>query len=939
MTDYKSTLNLPSTKFPMKANLSNREPAQLAAWQAEDIYQKVYQHRAGQPTFVLHDGPPYANGGIHVGHALNKILKDIVLKSKSLAGFQVHYTPGWDCHGLPIELIVEKKHGKANHKISATAFRKKCRDYAHTQIQVQRDAFQRLGVFADWDKPYLTMAYQYEAQIIRSLAKIIANGHLEQGFKPVYWCLDCQSALAEAEVEYHPKTSPSIDVRFVVCNPEHLYQQLALTPPTTSSLVIPIWTTTPWTLPANQAVALHPQLSYALVEVTHSQGTEILVIAEELVTTCLARYGCTQSRIITQFAGQLLTGIHCQHPFEDRQVPVVMGEHVTTESGTGCVHTAPGHGTDDFALAKKYQLPLTSPVGDNGCYTANTALFAGIHVNQVAPQIITTLRHTKTLLHHDTINHSYPHCWRHKTATIFRATPQWFISMDQAQLRQHALQAATQVTWIPQWGLERMSKMMQSRPDWCISRQRAWGVPIPLLVHRDTKQLHPKTQQIMETVAQRIEQAGIEAWFECDISSLITDADQYTKVTDTLDVWFDSGVSHSSAISHQKPLSLPADLYLEGSDQHRGWFQSALLTATAMYGKAPYKTVLTHGFTVDEQGYKMSKSRGNVIAPDTIIKQYGADILRLWVAASDYRTEQSLSTEILSRISDVYRRIRNTARFLLANLFDFDPTVHRVKNEELLSLDRYILAKAHHLQEEILHAYDGYQFHHVYQKVHHFCAIELGSFYLDVIKDRQYTCHKESIARRSCQTAMHHILQALTRWLAPILSFTAEEIWQLCPGKTQTSIFLCTWYDELATFTGKTPLSGETWETLVTLRDEVNKQLEISRQTGAIGSSLAAEITLYVIPALKHALDQLGSEIRFLFITSAAHILPHADKPKHIPDSAVTGLSIQVEPSTQKKCSRCWHRRHDIGANPTHPALCERCVTNLSLPGENRQYV
>lgn len=939
MSNYKDTLNLPNTDFPMKANLAKREPEFLAAWQEQNLYQKIQSHGKGRPSFVFHDGPPYANGPIHLGHALNKTLKDFVIKSKTISGFSAPFIPGWDCHGLPIELIVEKKYGKANDKISAKTFREKCREYAQSQMILQREGFKRLGLLADWENPYMTMNYQYEANIIRAFSKIISRGHLQQGFKPVYWCLDCHSSLAEAEVEYRNKTSPSIDVRFKVVDPNDVAERLQIEIDNNFPLTVPIWTTTPWTLPGNQAVAIHPELNYVLIKAHSKQGDEYFILAESLLNSCVTRFGLSEHHVISTFLGERLNEVKVKQPLSDREVPIVMGNHVTTDTGTGCVHTAPGHGPDDYVVALQYDLPISNPIDDNGCFNQETAFFAGLHVNRSNEPIIEQLLLQHNLIHFDTIEHSYPHCWRHKTATIFRATPQWFISMDKENLRQDALKAIEQVSWVPDWGKERIAGMVDGRPDWCISRQRYWGTPITLLIHKETKELHPDTLAIMEKVALLVEQSGIEAWFDCEVQDLIdSDADRYQKATDTLDVWFDSGVSHFSVIAQHNTMALPANLYLEGSDQHRGWFQSSLLTAIAMYGTAPYLEVLTHGFTVDEHGYKMSKSRGNVIAPDTIINKYGADILRLWVAASDYRTEPSLSDEILKRVSDVYRRVRNTARFLLANLFDFEPEAHLIPTQSLLPLDQYIIARAAICQQEIIEAYENYQFHLVYQKIHHFCSIELGSFYLDIIKDRQYTCYKESLARRSCQNAMYHILQALVRWLAPILTFTAEEIWKFIPNQQYESVFMATWYDGLVNLPKDSEFDHHFWSQVINIRDEVNKHLEASRKSGDIGSPLAAEITLYLDTTLKVCLDKLGDECRFIFITSDVILHPYQEKPVNIPESEVAGLGIHVHSSSHEKCNRCWHRRSDVGAHELHPELCGRCVSNLTGPGEVRHY-
>lgn len=788
MSNYKDTLNLPKTDFPMKGNLAQREPEMLKRWQAMDLYGKIRQTKAGNPTFILHDGPPYANGDIHIGHAVNKILKDIIVKSRGLSGFDAPYVPGWDCHGLPIELMVEKKVGKAGHKVDADTFRNACREYAGKQVDRQREDFIRLGIFGDWQRPYLTMAFQTEANIVRSLGKIIEKGHLQKGVKPVHWCTDCGSALAEAEVEYEDKQSPAIDVRFAVVDENDVLQRFSAGDKTGPVSVV-IWTTTPWTLPANQAVTLHAELEYVLVQLER----EVLILAEGLCQAALARYGFSEHAVLGKCKGAELEGLQLQHPFYDRMVPVILGEHVNLEAGTGAVHTAPAHGQDDFIIGKRYGLEVYNPVGDNGCFLPDTELFAGQHVFKANVDIISVLQENSSLLHHEQMMHSYPHCWRHKTPIIFRSTPQWFISMDANGLRTMALEAIKGVAWEPSWGEERIEGMVNNRPDWCISRQRTWGTPITVFIDRETQELHPQTAQLLEQVALRIEESGIDAWFDLDAEELLGgEADKYAKVTDTLDVWFDSGVTHASVLAYDDRLSFPADLYLEGSDQHRGWFQSSLLTSIGMNEAAPYKGVLTHGFTVDAKGMKMSKSRGNVVAPQQVMKTLGADVLRLWVAATDYRAEMSVSDEILKRMADAYRRIRNTARYLLANLDEFDPVSDCIATEDLLYLDRWILEQSARLQQEIIDAYESYQFHQIYQKLHHYCVVTLGGFYLDIIKDRMYTCKPDSLARRSAQTTMYHVAEAFSRWLSPILSFTAEEIWQHLPGPRSDSIFVST---------------------------------------------------------------------------------------------------------------------------------------------------
>jgi isoleucyl-tRNA synthetase len=936
MSAYKETLNLPKTAFSMKANLANREPNWLKQWQQEGLYQQIRDNRKNAPKYILHDGPPYANGHLHCGHALNKILKDIIIKSKTLAGFDAPYVPGWDCHGLPIELNVEKKHGKAGNKISVRDFRQKCREYATSQIDIQREEFQRFGVLGDWQNPYITMDFQYEANIIRTLGQIIDNGHLHQGFKPVHWCLDCGSALAEAEVEYEDKTSASIDVRFPVQDRQQLLNLMEADTTLDWPISVVIWTTTPWTLPANQAVSVNAELDYALLQLNASQ--EFILIAEGLVEQTLSRYEISEHQTIATINGAQLEHLALQHPlFDSKTVPVILADHVSLDAGTGCVHTAPAHGPDDYKVGLKYQLPLENPVLANGCYADSVEHFAGLYIPKAQNTILEKLTEKNRLIAKDSIRHSYPHCWRHKTPIIFRATPQWFVSMDQAGLRQKALRAIDETQFVPDWGQARIHGMVEGRPDWCISRQRNWGTPIAIFIHKETGALHPNTSELIEQVAQLVEKDGIDAWFECDKATLLgADADSYDKVTDTLDVWFDSGVTHSCVLKTHPDLQWPADLYLEGSDQHRGWFNSSLITATATEGKAPYKKVLTHGFTVDADGKKMSKSLGNVIAPETLIKQSGADILRLWVASTDYRGDVNLSEEIMKRISDTYRRIRNTCRFLLANLFDFDFKHHAVAVKEMVELDKWAIASAQKLQQDVTQAYEDFDFHHVYQTLHHFCAVDMGSFYLDIIKDRQYTCATDSIARRSCQTAMYHIIETLTRLMAPVLSFTAHEVWSMMPpGDREYSVFYSHWYQGFPTVDS---IDWKKWSVLREVRDEVNKALEQKRKENVLGAALEAEVTLYADGEVLQALQQLQDEIRFLLITSQARVSPMSDVPAEVEDTELSNLKIEIQSSTANKCERCWHRREDVGQNPTHPALCKRCVGNISEQPEQRCY-
>jgi len=930
--DYKSTLNLPSTEFPMKGNLPQREPDQLARWQELNIYGKLRDLRQGQTKFVLHDGPPYANGEIHIGHAVNKILKDIIVKSKGLSGFDAPFVPGWDCHGLPIELMVEKKVGKAGLKITAEEFRRACRSYAAEQVETQRKEFIRLGVFGDWYAPYLTMDYKFEANTVRALGQILANKHLTKGAKPVHWCTDCGSALAEAEVEYENKTSPAIDVRFRVASEETLMSRCRSVPEHSGSgpISIVIWTTTPWTLPANQAVALGPDIEYAVVQCT--EQNERLVIAESLLKNTMGRYGIDQYNIVAYCNGSDLEGLLLQHPFYEREVPVILGDHVTLDAGTGAVHTAPGHGQEDYVAGQRYQLPVENPVGDDGKFLPNTPLFHGEHVLSANPHVIEVLKAHGCLLHEARIEHSYPHCWRHKTPVIFRATPQWFIAMEKNHLRQQALANISNVAWIPDWGQARIEAMVANRPDWCVSRQRNWGVPIALFIHKETSEPHPNSLDLIEQIAKRIEERGIEAWFDLKPEELLgQDAEEYKKLTDTLDVWFDSGVTHFAVLNQRPELTYPADLYLEGSDQHRGWFQSSLMAAVAINGTAPYREVLTHGFTVDAHGKKMSKSKGNVVAPQKVMQNLGADVLRLWVAATDYRTEMNVSDEILKRTADVYRRLRNTARYLLSNLHQFEPAQHSLPISDLLALDRWAIDKAFTLQQEVQSAYESYEFHSIYQKVHHFCSVELGGFYLDILKDRQYTCQEGSVARRSGQTAMFHIAEALVRWLAPILSFTAEEIWRHMPGERKESVFLETWYQGLAPLDTEGQFTREFWEFIIGLRETVGKEMEALRSQNLIGSSLDAEVEIHCSEKTYSQLSALEEEVRFILINSNTSLQM---------DSSFQNeqMTIHVRASTEPKCVRCWHHRADVGTHHDHPELCGRCVENVAGNGETRKY-
>jgi len=919
----------------MKGDLANREPKMLADWEREGLYQKIRAAAKGRPTFILTDGPPYANGAIHLGHAVNKILKDIILKSRTLDGYDAPYVPGWDCHGLPIEMQVEKTHGRVGQKIDAKAFRAACRAYALKQVDAQRVDFKRLGMLGDWDHPYMTMMPQYEAEQLRAFSLIIKNGHLYKGYKPVHWCLNCRSALAEAEVEYEDKTSPSVYVRFEAVDKADLAKRFGL-PNETVATSLAIWTTTPWTLPANRGVALHPQFEYALIEFDAGDGIERLILAAELVDAVMSTLGIGSWTVLGVAKGEALEHLALQHPFYDRQVPVILGEHVTLDAGTGAVHTSPGHGLDDYIVGRKYNLEIDNPVGGDGRFLPGTPLFAGEQVFDSNAHVIKVLIENNRLLKDLPYHHSYPHCWRHKTPVIFRATPQWFISMEQAGLRKGALEAISHVDWMPAWGEQRISGMIAGRPDWCVSRQRTWGVPIPLFVDKVSGELHPRTHEIIEEVAKLVERDGIDAWFDLDPASLVgaAEVDKYDKATDVMDVWFDSGVAHHCVSTIFPQITSPGDLYLEGSDQHRGWFQSSLLTSVAMYGRAPYRGVLTHGFTVDEAGRKMSKSLGNILAPQKLTSTLGADVVRLWVAATDYANEMSVSDEIFKRMADSYRRMRNTLRFLLGNLQGFDPA-KAVPFDDLVAIDAWAVSKAFELQNDIVTAYRNYEFHDIYQEIHNFCVVELGGFYLDIIKDRLYTTGADSQARRSAQTAIYHIAQAMVRWLAPILSFTAEEAWGYLPKKPNESVFLNIWHHFPA---GAERELTVDWPALIALKTSVAHELERFRAAGIIGSSLEAEITVYAPDALASRYAALGDELRFLLITSYATVVPTDSPPETASKVGEEGVWIEVKPSTNAKCVRCYQLRADVGGNSQHPEICARCVSNVDGPGEERHF-
>jgi isoleucyl-tRNA synthetase len=940
MADYKSTLNLLDTPFPMRGDLAKREPGWVKRWQDTGLYRRLRAVSAGRPRFVLHDGPPYANGDIHIGHAVNKILKDMIVKSRTLAGYDAPYVPGWDCHGMPIEVQIEKQHGR---NLPAEKTQRLSRAYATEQIARQKVDFQRLGVLGDWEAPYTTMAYGNEADEIRTLGRLLEAGYLYRGLKPVNWCFDCASALAEAEVEYEDRRDPAIDVGFPFGDAHKLARAFGVARVDDKPGFAVIWTTTPWTIPANQALNVHPDHVYNLVDTPRGY----LVLAADLQEACLTRYGLTGVTVASA-KGAALEGLAFRHPFYDRLAPVYLGDYVTLETGTGIVHSAPAYGVEDFESCRRYGMrddDILNPVQADGRYAASLPFFGGLSIWDANPKIVAKLREVGALFHEEPYVHSYMHCWRHKTPVILRATTQWFAGMDEVPgfagqkraetLRATALRGIEATAFFPSWGKARLHGMIANRPDWTLSRQRQWGVPMPFFIHKETGALHPRSLELLEAVAQRVERGGIEAWHQIEPAELLgDDAADYVKVKDTLDVWFDSGSTHQTVIggpegrqrrigSHYAETEFPADLYLEGSDQHRGWFHSSLLVSCMLNGTPPYRGLLTHGFVVDGSGRKMSKSLGNVIAPQQVSDTLGAEILRLWVGATDYSGELSISNEILKRVVEAYRRIRNTLRFLLANLSDFDPARHSMPVGDWVEIDRYAVALAAAFQAELAGHYDRYEFHYVVQKLQTFCSEDLGAFYLDVLKDRLYTTGKDSAPRRSAQNALHHITHSLLRLMAPILSFTAEEAWQVLIGKDDESVFFHTWhaFPQVA----DSPALLERWREIRATRAEVQKELERLREAGKIGSPLAAHVEIGAAGARYDALAAADDELRFVMITSQAAVRNGAD-------------AIVATPSPHAKCERCWHYRADVGVDPAHPTICGRCVSNLHGAGETRRF-
>ncbi len=916
-TDYRRTLNLPQTDFPMKGNLPTHEIKILNHWNNINAYD-VISFNKGE-TFILHDGPPYANGDIHIGHAVNKILKDIIVKSQKLNGKRVLFKPGFDCHGLPIELAVEKLNGKKT--IETEKFLDLCKLYAENQVYTQILSFKRLGVLADWENPYLTSNNNIEAATLRAFAKIFKNGHVEKGYKPVHYCFDCGSSLADAEVEYVNKTSFALDVKFRVSKEFTNENFLA----NLHNVFMVVWTTTPWTLPVNKGVAVNQELTYSLIKT----DKEYLIVAKDLLIPLCKKYGIINYTIIDEFTGLALSGIYLQHPFYDIIVPVVSSNHVTNESGTGIVHIAPSHGHDDFIVGKTYSLDTKSHVLQNGTFDESVKYFKDKHIFSINEEVIKLLEENGNLLHKEIIQHSYPHCWRHKKPIIINATSQWFISMDKNHLREKALAEIDNVSWIPSWGQAKMSDMIKNRPDWCISRQRKWGVPLTLFTHKITEELHPDTLNILEKAANIIQEGGIKSLISTPSSELIGSDDKYyDRSEDVLDVWFDSGVTHESVLALENNTYCPADVYFEGSDQFRGWFQSSLLTSVAIHGKAPFKKVIAHGFVVDSVGRKMSKSLGNVIDPQKVVKTYGADILRLWAASVDYTTEISISDNSLKQIANLYKNIRNTIRFLLANLSDYNPFEDFIEPWVMLPFDQYIIKITYDLQNEIIQHYDNYEFYKVFQKIHSFCNNELSSIYLDIIKDRQYTMNKNNLARRSAQTAIYYILNALVRWISPILSFTAEEVWKI--DHVRGSVFENIWYDKLFTgYSGK-GFNDDFWKSILDIKKLVTKELDILRTSKQIGSSLEAEITIETSDfSLFSKLNAIKDELKFIFIVSKVMISKY--------DSFDKETIITASKSKHAKCARCWNHDESVGSDSNYPDLCERCISNLNM-GEIRKY-
>jgi len=934
MANYKDTLNLPKTAFPMKAGLPKKEPLIQEKWQAMDIYNAIRKQRRGRPRFILHDGPPYANGNIHMGHVLNKVLKDIVVRYKTMRGYDAPFVPGWDCHGLPIEYQLLKEIGKTKQDVDKIKFRHQAHAYAKKYVDIQRAEFKRMGIFADWENPYLTMNPEYEASVIQSFTNLYTKGYIYKGLKPIFWCPQCETALADAEVEYKEQVSPAVFVRFRVKRglPDILSG--------IDNISIVIWTTTPWTLPANLAVALRPEYTYAFIE--KNDPHEVLIIAKQLVFSVTETIGITNYKIIAEVKGKELKSVITQHPFIDRESPVVFSEHVTLEQGTGCVHIAPGHGEDDFGVGIQYGLRIYAPVNEQGRFTQEVEHFSGMNVFDANSKIIEFMENNGQLLYAHKITHTYPYCWRCKEPIIFRATSQWFLGVDRGNLRQKVMKTIHNIPWIPATGEKRISSMVSERPDWCLSRQRLWGVPIPVFYCEQCGAEFISIEAIKKLQNIAVKE-GSNAWFTKKVEELLPKgilcpkcgSKKFRKEKDILDVWFDSGISHEAVLAKRKGLDRPADLYLEGSDQHRGWFQSSLLTSIGMYGQAPFKAVLTHGFVVDGEGRKMSKSVGNVIMPQDILPKYGADILRLWVSSIDYTGDVPISEEILKGLSDAYRKLRNTFRFLLGNLYDFIPSKHSLPYKKLTELDRWMFGKVYKLFNKITDAYNQYQFYNVYHTIYNFCVVDLSAVYLDILKDRLYTFYADSLDRRSAQTVMFHTLNILLRIIAPILPFTSEEIWQYVPSemKTEESVHLTTWLQMPKEGIDKS--LDNLWDgQLMKVRSELLKVLEESRKNGIIGNSLEAEVILYLAnPEIKTVLQEYKQMLPSLFITSGVQIKDYKandiESSNSNPSDNILGLYISVRKAKGIKCARCWNYSETVGANTEYPDICDRCVEVL----------
>ena len=923
--EYKETLNLPKTDFPMKGNLPHREPEILKKWDEKSIYHRNLEQSENKKQYILHDGPPYANGDIHIGHAVNKILKDFIIKSKIMSGYHVPFIPGWDCHGLPIELQVEKKYGKAKFRDNPKGFILACREFAEKQIKKQKEDFIRLGIFGTWDKPYTSMDKEIESEIVNSLSKMIKNGHIYYGSKPVHWCIESSSALAEAEVEYKDITSHAVCVNFKVLNKKDISLHEKLDKD--FDVYIPIWTTTPWTLPANRAVALSSSIDYSFVKIKD----RYLILAKNLIASVMDKSNISNYEILFSIDNEDFSKLELQHPFYDFKVPAIIADHVTDENGTGAVHIAPGHGTDDYLAGKKYNLEIYNPVDDYGRFYESLPIFGGKKIRECNDEIIELLKENKSLLFSENYEHSYPHCWRYKTPLIFRATPQWFMSMDNSGLRKSIQKEIPIINWLPSWGQDRIFNMIEGRPDWCLSRQRNWGVPLPLFLHKESNELHPDTQTILNKASEIIKNGNIEAWIDYDKKLLVKDIESYTEVKDTLDVWFDSGVTHQSVLKN-RGIEETADLYLEGSDQHRGWFQSSLITSHAMYGKSPYKNVLTHGFVVDKDGQKMSKSIGNIISPQKIIKDKGADILRLWVAMTDYSKEMTISDEIIKRVSESYRRIRNTSKFLLSNISDYDET--EIDLDNMVQIDKWIIHKAKKLNIQIQKDYSEFKFHKLIQDIINFCTLELGGYYLDIIKDRLYTSKSDGLSRRSAQKTCHILISYLNSWIAPILTFTAEEIYSKMPN-AKDSIYLTEWFDIDFSMDDH---EIDIYDSLYSIKPFVSRMIEEARNDNKVGSSLECKLDLICNDKLYQNINNISDELKFVFIVSECTLRLGNENDSYSIDKNPYKLSISISKSQNNKCERCWHLNETVGTIEDHPTICRRCSDNVYGDGECRKF-